>query len=38
MQNTSKLLTCYGEISFAYGDYLERALTSGCIYQIHLLK
>ncbi len=32
-EGTGKLLTCYGEISFAYGDYL--VVPRGCIYQIH---
>ena len=32
-EGTGKLLTCYGEIAFAYGDYL--VVPRGCIYQIH---
>ena len=35
-EGTGKLLTCYGEISFAYGDYL--VVPRGCIYQIHFDK
>ncbi len=31
-EGTGKLLTCYGEINFAYGDYL--VVPRGCIYQI----
>jgi homogentisate 1,2-dioxygenase len=32
-EGSGKLLTCYGEIAFAYGDYL--VVPRGCIYQIH---
>ncbi len=32
-EGSGKLLTCYGEIAFAYGDYL--VVPRGCIYQIY---
>ena len=32
-EGSGKLKTCYGELSFSYGDYI--VIPRGCIYQIH---